>query len=146
VQARTLADREATRRADIRQAALAVAGAGFLTLLLAGIGLYTVVAFAVGQRTKEVGVRIALGARRGQVIGLFFRGGLRLSAIGLGIGLPLSIIAFQLFAMNVGVRLGGTTVMALAVAAIVVAVSALATWIPARKAAGVDPLITLRSE
>jgi predicted lysophospholipase L1 biosynthesis ABC-type transport system permease subunit len=77
-------------RSEIVQATGASAVGGLITLLLASIGLYAVVALAVNQRQREIGVRISLGARPAQVVQMFFRSGLRMSLIGLLIGLPLS--------------------------------------------------------
>ena len=125
------------------------AGGGLLALLLASIGLYGVIALAVRQRHREIGIRVALGARPQQVIAMFFASGLRLSVVGIALGLPLSIAAVQLLMSNIAVRyldtrwlVGGGVV----IAALVVAVASLATWIPARRAAGVDPLLAIRVE
>lgn len=75
---------------------------------------------------------------------MFFRNGLRVSLIGLSIGLPLSAAAIQVIGSRVGIPPTNMPMIALVVAAAVVVVASLASWIPARKAAGVDPLMTLR--
>ena len=125
------------------------AGGGLLALLLASIGLYGVIALAVRQQHREIGIRVALGARPQQVITMFFASGLRLSMLGIALGLPLSVVAVHLLMSNIAssyldVRwlVGGGGV----VAALVVVVASLATWIPARRAAGVDPLMAIRVE
>jgi predicted permease len=119
---------------------------GGLALLLACVGVYSVIAFAVGQRMKEIGLRIALGAASEQVVKLFVRQGVRLIAIGLVIGLALSaVMAALLSASFVGI----STIDSLAfvgVAALLAAVGAGASWIPARRAARVDPMVALRAE
>jgi ABC-type antimicrobial peptide transport system permease subunit len=118
-----------------------------VALILCAIGLYAIVSFAVGQRTREIGVRTAMGAAPRQVVGMFFWRGLRLSVIGLVIGLTLSVIVVRLFALvNGRPTQPGILVIAAVVASIVVGVAALATWIPARRAATVDPLSMLRAE
>ena len=145
----TLEQKAQEGRQDVMVISSAAAGGGLLALLLASIGLYGVIALAVRQRYREIGIRVALGARPQQVITMFFASGLRLSVLGIGMGLPLSIAAVHLLMSNIAVRyldarwlVGGGIV----VAALVVAVASLATWIPARRAAGVDPMIAIRVE
>lgn len=140
----TLAQVERDTRSEIVEAASAAAVGGGITLFLASIGLYAVVALGVGQRRREIGVRISLGARPSQVVALFFRGGLRVSLLGLAIGLPLSAAFLALAGSQVGIPRANLPVIAALVAITVVVVASLATWIPARRAAGVDPLIALR--
>jgi predicted permease len=135
-------DREA--RSEIIEATSASALGGLITLLLASIGLYAVVALAVGQRQREIGVRISLGASPGQVVAMFFRGGLRVSLLGMLIGLPVSIAALNVLATQMGVPRTNMSVIAAAVALSVILVASLASWLPARRAAGADPLVALR--
>jgi predicted permease len=140
--ATTIAAREARERQATLQASGASAGAGLLALFLAAIGLYAVVAFAVAQRTREIGIRTALGAQRRQVVGMFFWRGLRLSILGLVIGLPLSLIVLRLVEGP-----GSSPIMlALFIVPPVLVVATLATWLPAWRAAGIDPLLALRTE
>jgi putative ABC transport system permease protein len=117
-----------------------------IALLLAAVGIYGVMAFAVAQRTHEIGVRMALGARHSEVVMLIVRGGMRLALIGIGIGL------FGGFGLG---RLMHTTLYGiqsadfgslLAVAALLFAVAFIACWLPARRSARVDPMQALRSE
>ncbi len=126
--------------------------AGALVLLLASIGLYGVIALAVAQRRREIGIRVALGAKPVAVVALLFLQGLRLSGLGLLIGLPLSIGALAAVG-NMMVLTGengalpvNPTVIGAVIAATVTAVAAVATWLPARRAATVDPMIALRAE
>jgi ABC-type antimicrobial peptide transport system permease subunit len=125
------------------------AGGGLLALLLASIGLYGVIALAVRQQQREIGIRVALGARPQQVIAMFFGVGLRLSVLGIALGLPLSVAAVHLLMSNIAARYLDTRWLAgggLVVATLVVAVASLATWLPARRAASVDPLIAIRAD
>jgi len=126
-------------------AALA-AGFGLLALLLTVVGLYGVVAFGVTQRTQELGVRLALGARRTQVIGLVLRDGAQLVAIGVVAGLPAAWLASRwVRTLLFGVApddpaSAGVAVCLLTLAALV------AAYLPARQAARTDPLLALRHE
>jgi predicted permease len=115
-------------------------------LLLAGIGLYGVLAFVVAQRTREIGVRLALGAARSEVLGLVLKQGMLLVGIGLVIGLAGSFAATRvlrtlLFETEVYDPLTFAIVPVL-----LAAVSLAACYVPARRAAVVDPMITLRTE
>jgi len=117
-----------------------------LALILASIGLYGVMSYNVVQRTPEIGVRLALGARAESVLWMILRESLLLLTIGVGLGLPLTIAAtrgiqHQLFGLS------AVDPVTFAIAIVVVAgMTLLATWIPARKASRVDPLIALRYE
>ncbi|MEX2282474.1 MAG: ABC transporter permease [Gemmatimonadota bacterium] len=144
--ATTLAASDAQSRARIIQATSAAGASGLLALFLSAIGLYAVVAFAVGQRTREIGIRTALGAKRGEVVGLFFYRGLKLSLIGLAIGLPLGLLALRIVSRTAGMPHASTPALSALIAAVVVLIGFLATWIPARRAATVDPLFALRTE
>jgi predicted permease len=142
----TLDQVDRARRKAVLQASGLAAVAGMVALLLASIGLYAVVAIAVGQRRREIGVRVAVGATAQQVVAMFFYTGLRLSLIGLLIGLPLSAAALSILDVEFDIPWTTVPAVALAIGAVVVAVASLATWLPARRAAGVDPLIALRTE
>jgi hypothetical protein len=145
---RTLADEEAEFRRVFANAARGVGGAGLLILFLAGIGLYAVVSFAVSQRTSEIAVRMAVGAGQRQIIRKFLGEGVRLGVIGLAIGLPLSILALRILMEQVGAADAPIPILEIAIAAavIVVTVALAATWMPARRAAGVDPAAVLRRD
>jgi predicted permease len=119
---------------------------GLLALLLAVVGLYGVIAYSVTQRTREIGVRVALGAAQQEVAWLVMRQGLGLAAIGLASGLLLAAGAGRVLAKQLvgtspvdAVSFAGTAVLLLAVAG-------LATALPARRAARMDPLVALRRE
>src|SRR5262245_50132916 len=119
---------------------------GLLTLLLASMGLYSTLTYAVGQRTREIGVRMALGAQIRDVLKLIVSQGMKLALIGVVIGMAG---AFAVTRMVSGLLFGvGATdpVTFAGVAILLAAVALLACWIPARRATKVDPLIALRSE
>jgi putative ABC transport system permease protein len=117
-----------------------------VALLLAAVGIYGVMAFAVAQRTHEIGVRMALGARQGEVVALIVRGGMRLALVGIGIGLAGAFGLGRLMHSTLyGVESADAPSLA-AVAALLLAVAALACWLPARRAAAIDPTQALRNE
>ncbi len=129
-----------------RLIALLSAGFGLLATLLAAIGLYGVMAFVVARRTKEVGVRMALGAPRGAVIWLVMQEVLLLLSIGLAIGIPASFglgrfVAAQLY----GIKPADPAVAVLSVAMLIV-VASVAGLIPAYRASRIDPILALRYE
>ena len=117
-----------------------------LALLLAAIGLYGVMSYNVAQRTPEIGVRLALGARMGTVLWMVLRESLILLGIGVGLGLPLTIAAGKEI-QNQLFGLSAVDPATFAIAIVVVAgMTLLATWLPARRASRVDPLVALRYE
>ncbi|MEO5510135.1 MAG: ABC transporter permease [Longimicrobiales bacterium] len=140
----TLADIEATDRRNLRLASGSVFVAGAIALLLAAIGLYAVVAFSVSQRTHEIAVRLAVGARGNQIARKFVIDGIKLSGIGMAIGLPLSLLGLRALMKTSETYDVQLTPVALIAAASVLVVAAAAAWIPARRAASVDPADVLR--
>jgi putative ABC transport system permease protein len=115
-----------------------------LALLLAAIGLYGVIAYSVAERTREVGLRIALGATRSDVLRLVFAAGCRAVALGLIVGVAAALaLARYLDSLLFGISPTDPLTVALAVGALVV-VTIAAHWIPARRALRVDPAIALR--
>ncbi|MGH7680271.1 MAG: FtsX-like permease family protein, partial [Gemmatimonadaceae bacterium] len=130
-------------RAAVRKSGMAAA-AGALPVLLASLGLFGVVSLAVRQRTREIGIRIAVGARPMQVARMFLASGISVSAVALVLGLPLSVVAVKLGLSPVFTPDGNPFLVGIVVAALQVAVASAATWIPARRAALVDPARTLR--
>jgi putative ABC transport system permease protein len=117
-----------------------------LALLLAAIGLYGVLSYIVGQRTREVGIRMALGATAGAVRQLMLGQGLRLAAFGLGVGLLGSVALARLMgSMLYGVSPFDPLSLAL-VSAVLVAIGLFASWLPAHRAAHVNPNEALRAE
>ena len=117
-----------------------------LALLLAAVGIYGVIAYSVTQRTREIGIRVALGANRGNVLTLVLRQGAMLSAIGCTMGLLLAFPLPRVFSTIFNSFALQGPMVAIAVGLIVPAVSMLATFIPARRAASLDPTQALRTE
>jgi predicted lysophospholipase L1 biosynthesis ABC-type transport system permease subunit len=147
VSVRTLTSVAAEGRRSVMQVLATAMGAGVLALFLSVVGLYAVVAVAVAQRVREIGIRTALGADQHRVVGLFVRRGLKLSLSGLAIGLAISLIAVRLMSLARGnAPAAEFYILAAVVAAIVIASAFFASWIPARRAARVDPLTALRME
>jgi putative ABC transport system permease protein len=119
---------------------------GILAALLTAVGLYGVISFLVAQRAHEIGIRMALGARRSQVLASILRETLTLTALGVAVGLPMTFFVERLIgSMLFGVKPGDPQALALAVLALGI-VSVAAACIPARRAASVDPMIALRDE
>ena len=115
-------------------------------MALALVGLYSVVSYAAAQRTHEIGIRMALGAARGDILKMILRQGVGVLSIGLGIGLLLALVGTRAMA-NLFVGVKPNDPLTFAVVAILLAVIALlACWIPARRATRVDPLVALRYE
>ena len=131
-----------------RQRFYAVMLAGFAAIaaLLGAIGIYGVLAYAVVERTREIGIRMALGARRGQVLGAVLGRGVLLAVAGIAVGLAgATAVTRYLQSMLYGVTpldRGTFLVVALAFAA----VAALASYMPARRATQVDPMVALRTD
>ena len=119
---------------------------GLVALLLASLGIYGVMAYSVAQRSREIGIRMALGARGSQVLGMVIGGGLRLAAIGVGIGL-IGALALTHALQAALFQVSATDPLTLAaVSALLVVVAAAASWAPARRATRVDPMLPLRAE
>jgi predicted permease len=119
---------------------------GGLGLVLGAVGIYGVLAYLVSQRQREIGVRIALGARPGDVSRMIVRRGLALAGGGVAVGL---VGAFALTGAMRGILYGiapSDPVTFVGVAVVLLAVAALASWLPARRAAGIDPVAALRAE
>ena len=146
--ARTIADLELPTRDLFRIAATGLGATGFLILFLAALGLYAVISFAVGQRTSEIAVRMAVGANQRQITRKFIGEGVKLGLIGLVIGLPLSVVALRVLmtAMDEGISTESIVGVAGAAGIVVMTVALAATWMPARRAAGVDPAAVLRRD
>jgi putative ABC transport system permease protein len=137
-----VADSVSQRRFQMRLLAL-FAG---LAAMLAAVGIYGVIAYSVSQRTHEIGIRMALGAERADVVGMVIRQGMGMAAAGIAMGIAgavaLSrILGAQLY--EVSATDAGTY---MTVSLLLMAVALAATYIPARRATAVDPLIALRYE
>ncbi len=119
---------------------------GLLALVLASVGLYGITAYSVARRTSEIGLRMALGANRGNVVALVLRGASWQVGLGLAIGIPVALLAGRLMASQLyGVRTYDPFTLAAAVL-ILSAFAALAGFIPARRAASIEPMNALRTE
>lgn len=144
--AQPLEERLRVHLAPKRMAAWLLGFFAAAALFLAALGLYGVISYSVSQRTQEIGVRVALGARASEVVRLVMGDGLRLALIGTAIGLAGAVgvaraVARQLY------RVGPLDPVAFAVTAgLLMGVAVLASWLPARRAARVDPLVALRRE
>jgi putative ABC transport system permease protein len=119
---------------------------GAIGLLLAGVGLYGVTAYGVEQRTGEIGVRMALGADRGSVVAMIVRGAFLQVGIGLALGIPAAIVSGRLIASHLFDVRPSDPALLLGATLLLVAAALLAAFIPARRAAGLDPMQTLRRE
>ncbi len=120
--------------------------AGGLALALAAIGLYGVVAYGVGQRTREIGVRMALGASGGRVAGMVVRQGLTVAAAGVVLGWGAALVATRWMSSLLLFEVGAVDAATYAATALALAgVAAAASWLPARRAAAVDPQIALKN-
>jgi putative ABC transport system permease protein len=144
----TLAQADEREYLETLQVATLAGAGGALALLLASLGLYGVVSLAVRQRTREIGIRIAVGAEPMWVARMFLASGVRASLVALALGLPLSVAA-----LKIGVAQGvviapevNPYLIGVAIALVLLAVASAATWVPARRAAFVDPARTLRVE
>jgi predicted permease len=124
-----------------------IGGMGLMGLGLAIVGLYGLVAYAVGRRTREIGIRMAVGADRAAVLRMVLRQGLALALVGLAVGVVASVGAGELLraAFPSGEDLGDIVALVLVVP-IVLAVTFLAAYVPARQASQVDPILALRHE
>jgi macrolide transport system ATP-binding/permease protein len=142
----TMIDHMAVPLFQARVAAALLGGFGLLALTLAAIGIFGVMSYAVTQRTREIGIRIALGAQAGGIFKLVAGQGLKLTALGLGIGMACAFAGSRLMrdflygvsALDVVTFAGVSLLLAL--------VALLACYIPARRAMKVDPMVALRSE
>ena len=129
-----------------RLVALLSAGFGLLATLLAAMGLYGVMAFVVARRTKELGVRMALGAQPASVIWLVMKDVLLLLALGLAVGIPAAIALGRLVSAQLyGIKVGDPGIAAASIGVLIV-VATLAGFIPARRASRIDPILALRYE
>jgi putative ABC transport system permease protein len=143
---RSMDDRLAESLATRRLSVILVALFSGLALALAVIGIYGTLAYAVTQRTREIGIRLALGAQRAVVFRLILRRGMSLVGIGLGVGLAAALVFGRLLA-NFLYGVGARDPLTLAFVVFVLAAAALlACLLPARRATQVDPMVTLRSE
>ena len=129
-----------------RIAARVTSSLGVLALVLALVGLYGIVSYAVAQRTRELGIRLALGATGSGVVRLVLREGLKLAGIGIAVGMVVALVITRVArSLLFGVSPTDPLVLLLVLASLG-GVALLASWIPARRAARTDPMLALRSE
>ena len=129
-----------------RLAALVSGALGVVALALAMLGIYGVIAYTVAQRTREIGVRVALGATRGSILAMVLRQGLVLAGVGIAIGLAAALAATRLLSDFLFGVPPTDLVTFFGASAILVVVALVASWAPARRAAASDPMIALRAE
>jgi ABC-type antimicrobial peptide transport system permease subunit len=125
--------------------ALLIGFAG-IAALLAAVGVYSVMAYSVTQRTGEIGVRLALGAQRDDISRPILREALLLATVGLAIGVPAALALTQLVKNQLYGVAPTDPFTLIAGTVLLFAVAALAAWLPARRATRVDPMIALRAE
>ena len=136
--------RESMARTSFTLIMLAVAGS--MALLLGVVGLYGVIAYSVSQRTREIGIRMALGAQQSLVASMFVRHGLRLTATGVACGLVTALLVVRLMS-SLLFRVSAMDPLTYVVVSLVLLAAAfLASYVPSRRAAAVDPVEALRAE
>ena len=134
------------KSAQPRFGLVSIGGFAGIGLVLAMVGVFSVMAYAVSVRRREIGIRMALGAQRGQILGMVLRKGLTLVAAGIASGLVASLALTRLLSSQLwGVSANDPWTLA-AVTAVLAATTLAACWLPARRAAKVDPMLALREE
>jgi ABC-type antimicrobial peptide transport system permease subunit len=129
-----------------RIGSVVLASFGAITGLLAALGLYGVMSYLVSQRTREIGIRVALGARSRDIRMLVLRRALAVTLVGVALGLAGSALAGRLLAAFLVDVSPTDAATLLSVTALFTAIALLASWLPARRAAAVDPARALRSD
>jgi ABC-type antimicrobial peptide transport system permease subunit len=119
---------------------------GIVALTLASLGLYGVISYAVSVRTREIGIRLALGAHSANVRALIIRQGMLLTAVGLAVGLAASLLAAPVL-QSMLINLPATDLVTfVGVSGLLIAIALVACYVPARCATRIDPIATLRAE
>lgn len=130
-----------------RVAAALLSALGVLSLLLAGLGLYSVMGYTVSERTQEIGIRMALGAQRRELLRMVLWKGLAMAAAGIAAGTAGVVAALRTLKSAVDLPLNADEPLVFAAAAVfLIAVAVAASYLPARRATTVDPLVVLRSQ
>jgi ABC-type antimicrobial peptide transport system permease subunit len=148
----TLSDQLAQSRREMRSAMRTYGGIGLFGLILSAIGLAGVTAYAVAQRKREIGIRMALGANKGQVLRLVLREGITLIAVGTVLGFAGTVLVSKALEAATSVLADALAVgtndprLLIGAPALLAALALAACYIPARAAARIDPLKALRTE
>lgn len=142
----TLSERVENSLGDERRQATLLGFGGILALILAAVGLYGVMSYSVAQRTREIGIRMALGAGRGNVMGLVLKQGVTLVSAGVALGLAAAFGVTRLLASLLFGVSAIDPITFLATSVLLILVALLASYVPARRATKVDPIIALRYE
>jgi putative ABC transport system permease protein len=146
VRPQTLSNVVESSAGSTRLSSMVTAVFALLAALLASVGIYSLIAYSVAERTRELGIRVALGADRGAVVRLIVGEGIRLAAAGIGLGLAGSyLLTGTLRTMLYEVSPIDPAVLGMTCVG-VLAVTALASYVPARRALRVDPMTALRAE
>jgi putative ABC transport system permease protein len=141
-----MADRVADRIWQQRLSGALLAAFGLLALSLAAVGIYGVLSYTVSQKTRELGIRMALGARRGELLREVLSTSFKLTAIGIATGFVLASLASRALSLVVPDLAPGDPFLYAALVAVLASVSVFAAYIPARRATRVDPVVALRRE
>ena len=141
---RSMDARVSAATSQARLSAVLLSLFGFVALSLSAMGIYGVMSFAVAQRTREIGIRVALGADRGSVLGLVLREGAVLAAAGVTIGLAAALAFTRVLRTMLFEITPSDPRTYIAIAVVLAIVLLVASWIPARRAAAVDPMVALR--
>jgi ABC-type antimicrobial peptide transport system permease subunit len=131
---------------DERMIALLAVSFGVLATLLAGIGLYGVLAYATAQRTREIGVRMALGSDRRGIVTLVLKDVLKLAGISIAVAIPVALVSTRLLKSQLFGVSNADPVVLVSATVLIAVVAVIAAALPARRAASVDPMQALRSE
>jgi putative ABC transport system permease protein len=142
----TLEATVAATTSDQRATVFLLAAFAVAALVLSAVGIYGVISNSVVQRTRDVGIRMALGAQAGDVRRMVMRQGLMLALFGLAIGVIASFVSSRLLTSALFEVTAGDPVTLAAVSFLLILVALLACWLPARRATKVDPMVALRHE
>jgi ABC-type antimicrobial peptide transport system permease subunit len=142
----TFSTRVANRIWQRRLAGALVGGFAGLAMLLAAIGLYGVLSYSVSQQTREIGVRVALGASAAGILGNVLRRGLKLATIGVLVGTALALALSRVIARMLYEVSATDPVTFVLVPLLLLSIAAVACYVPARRATRVDPIVALRAE